>query len=149
MDRPDAGSHVPPDYSRRVSTTAPRTVPVWPAAVADAVAVLAFTLVGIASHDGSLVAAFGRVVWPFALAAALGWVMTRAWQDPSRLWPTGVLIWFMTVFGALVLRGVSGQGLAWSFALVTAVFLAITMLGWRTLVTVLRRSRKAQDRSAG
>jgi hypothetical protein len=126
-----------------VSTTAPRTVPVWPAAVADAVAVLAFTLVGIASHDGSLVAAFGRVVWPFALAAALGWAVTRAWQDPSRVWPTGVLIWFVTVFGALVLRGVSGQGLAWSFALVTAVFLAITMLGWRTLVTALRRAQAA------
>ena len=132
-----------------MSTTAPRTAPVWPAAVADAVAVLAFTLVGIASHDGSLVAAFGRVVWPFALAAALGWAIARAWQDPSRIWPTGVLIWFLTVFGGLVLRGVSGQGLAWSFALVTAVFLAITMLGWRALVTALRRGGAAQDRSAG
>jgi hypothetical protein len=126
-----------------VSTTAPRTVPVWPAAVADAVAVLAFTLIGIASHDGSLVAAFGRVVWPFALAAALGWVITRAWLDPTRIWPTGVLIWFITVLGGLLLRGVSGQGLAWSFTLVTAVFLAITMLGWRTLVTALRRAQAA------
>ncbi|MEU4384852.1 DUF3054 domain-containing protein [Promicromonospora sp. NPDC023805] len=132
-----------------MSTTASRTVPVWPAAVADAVAVLAFTLIGIASHDGSLLAAFGRVVWPFALAAALGWVMTRAWQNPDRVWPTGVLIWFLTVFGGLMLRGVSGQGLAWSFALVTAVFLAITMLGWRALVTALRRGGAAQDRSAG
>ena len=128
-----------------MSTTAPasRTAPVWPAAVADAVAVLAFTLIGIASHDGSLVAAFGRVVWPFALAAALGWVLTRAWQDPARIWPTGVLVWFMTVSGGLLLRGVSGQGLAWSFALVTAVFLAITMLGWRALVTALRRAQAA------
>lgn len=146
MDRPDAGSHTSPDYSRRVSTTAPRTVPVWPAAVADAVAVLAFTLIGIASHDGSLVAAFGRVAWPFALAAALGWAVSRAWQDPSRVWPTGVLIWFVTVFGALVLRGVSGQGIAWSFALVTAVFLAITMLGWRGLVAALRRRQTAEPR---
>jgi hypothetical protein len=135
--------HASHDYSRRVSTTESRTVPVWPAAVADAVAVLAFTLIGIASHDGSLVAALGRVVWPFALAAALGWVITRAWQDPTRIWPTGVLIWFMTVLGGLLLRGVSGQGLAWSFALVTAVFLAITMLGWRTLVTALRRAQAA------
>jgi hypothetical protein len=126
-----------------VSTTAPasRTVPVWPAAVADAVAVLAFTLIGIASHDGSFVAAFARVVWPFALAAAIGWAVTRAWQDPARLWPTGVLIWAITVVGGLVLRGISGQGLAWSFALVTAIFLAITMLGWRALTTALRRSQ--------
>jgi len=130
-----------------VSTTAPaaRTAPVWPAAVADAVAVLAFTLIGIASHDGSLVAAFGRVVWPFALAAALGWVLTRAWQDPARVWPTGVLILVTTVVGGLALRGVSGQGLAWSFALVTAIFLAITMLGWRALVTALRRAQARAD----
>lgn len=128
-----------------MSTTAPaptsRTGPVWPAAVADAVAVLAFTLIGIASHDGSLLEAFGRVVWPFALAAAAGWVWTRAWQDPARPWPTGVLIWFTTVIGGLVLRGISGQGLAVSFAAVTAIFLAITMLGWRGLVAALRRNQ--------
>lgn len=140
-----------PGYPRRVSTTAPasRTAPVWPAAVADAVAVLAFTLIGIASHDGSLVAAFGRVVWPFALAAAIGWAVTRAWRDPARVWPTGVLIWLVTAAGGLVLRGVSGQGLAWSFAMVTAVFLAITMLGWRALVTALRRGQTARSDSAG
>jgi hypothetical protein len=130
-----------------VSTTTSRTAPVWPAAVADAVAVLAFTLIGIASHDGSLVSAFGRVVWPFAVAAALGWAVTRAWRDPARVWPTGVLIWLVTVVGGLVLRGVSGQGLAWSFALVTALFLAITMLGWRALVTALRRGQAANAQS--
>lgn len=132
-----------------MSTTAPasRTAPVWPAAVADAVAVLAFTLIGIASHDGSLVSAFGRVVWPFALAAAIGWAVTRAWHDPARLWPTGALIWLVTVLGGLALRGVSGQGLAWSFALVTAIFLAITLLGWRALVAALGRGRAARSGS--
>jgi hypothetical protein len=109
--------------------------------VADAVAVLVFTVVGIASHDGSLVAALGRVVWPFALAAAIGWAVARAWRDPARVWPTGVLIWAVTVLGGLALRGLSGGGLAWSFALVTAIFLAITMLGWRGLVTGIRRGQ--------
>lgn len=134
-----------------MSTTTPasRTAPVWPAAVADAVAVLAFTLIGIASHDGSLVAAVGRVVWPFARAAAIGWAISRAWRDPASLWPTGVLVWSVTVVGGLVLRGVSGQGLAWSFVLVTAIFLAITMLGWRTLVTALRRGQAARTASGG
>ena len=116
-------------------------VPVWPAVAADAVCVLVFAAVGISSHDGSLVGALGRVVWPFALAAALGWVLTRAWRDPARVWPAGVLIWFLTVLGGLVLRGVSGQGLAWSFALVTALFLAATMLGWRALTTLVLRPK--------
>ncbi|MFI6427400.1 DUF3054 domain-containing protein [Promicromonospora sp. NPDC050880] len=127
-----------------MSTTAPaaRTAPVWPAAVADAVTVLAFTGIGIASHDGNLASAFGRVVWPFALAAVLGWLVARAWRDPARIWPAGVVVWGVTVLGGLALRGLSGQGLAWSFALVTAAFLAITMLGWRGLVTALRRGQE-------
>lgn len=132
-----------------MSTTAPasRTSPFWPALVADAVAVLVFTVVGITSHDGSLVAGLGRVVWPFALAAAIGWAVARAWRDPARVWPTGVIIWAVTVLGGLALRGLSGGGLAWSFALVTAIFLAITMLGWRGLVTGIRRgqARAAQS----
>ncbi|GAB2485218.1 hypothetical protein GCM10027063_28860 [Promicromonospora xylanilytica] len=116
-------------------------VPVWPAVAADAACVLVFAVVGIASHDGSMLAALGRVVWPFALAAALGWALTRAWRHPARPWPTGVVVWLVTVLGGLALRGVSGQGLAWTFALVTALFLALTMLGWRGVVAALRRGR--------
>jgi hypothetical protein len=119
---------------------------VWPAVLADAACVLVFAVAGIASHEGSMPAALGRVVWPFALAAALGWVLTRAWREPTRIWPTGVLIWLMTVLGGLLLRGVSGQGLAWTFALVTTLFLALTMLGWRGVVVALRR-RRARPRT--
>ncbi|MDR7381970.1 DUF3054 domain-containing protein [Promicromonospora iranensis] len=123
--------------------------PVWPAVAADAVCVLVFAVTGIASHDESMMTALGRVVWPFALAAALGWAVTRAWHDPARIWPTGVLIWFVTVAGGLALRGVSGQGLAWTFALVTTLFLAITMLGWRALVAALRRGQAARSGTDG
>ncbi|GGM25841.1 DUF3054 domain-containing protein [Promicromonospora citrea] len=122
-----------------MSTTPPAVRPVWPAAVADGVAVLAFTAIGIASHDGDLLQAFGRVVWPFAAAALLGWLVARAWRDPARVWPVGVVVWAVTVLGGLALRGLSGGGLAWTFALVTAAFLALTMLGWRALATFLRR----------
>jgi Na+/melibiose symporter-like transporter len=126
-----------------VSTASPtaRTAPLWTAAAADAASVLVFAVAGIASHDGSMAAALGRVVWPFALAAALGWVLTRAWHDPARIWPTGVLIWLVTVVGGLALRGVSGQGLAWTFVLVTTLFLALTMLGWRALLAAGLRRR--------
>lgn len=114
---------------------------VWPAVLADAACVLVFAVTGIASHDGSMITALGRVVWPFALAAALGWALTRAWREPTRIWPTGVLVWFMTVFGGLALRDVSGQGVAWTFVLVTTLFLALTMLGWRGVVAAVRRAR--------
>lgn len=122
-----------------MSTTPPVVRAVWPAAVADGVAVLAFTAIGIASHDGNLLHAFGRVVWPFAVAAVLGWLVARAWRDPVRVLPVGVVVWAVTVLGGLALRGLSGGGLAWTFALVTAMFLALTMLGWRALAPLLRR----------
>lgn len=115
-------------------------IPVWPALVADTVSILAFAVVGIASHDGDLAGAFARVVWPFAVGGAAGWVWTRAWRAPDRVWPVGVAVWSTTVLLGLVLRAVTGGGVAWSFAAVTAVFLAITMLGWRGLVTALRRA---------
>ncbi|WP_125774060.1 DUF3054 domain-containing protein [Antribacter gilvus] len=123
-----------------------KSSPVWPAVVADTVSVAAFALIGIASHDGSLAEAFVRVVWPFAVGAAVGWAWTRAWRSPDRLWPVGVLVWCTTVALGLALRALAGDGVAWAFAGVTAVFLAITMIGWRALVTGLRR---AAERSAG
>ncbi|MCF4119769.1 DUF3054 domain-containing protein [Antribacter sp. KLBMP9083] len=119
--------------------------PVWPAIVADSLSILAFAAVGMTSH-GSDPASFLRVVWPFALAAAAGWAWTRAWSAPDRVWPVGVSIWFTTVFLGLILRAVTGGGFAVSFGLVTAIFLAVTLVGWRALVTALRRA--AERRTA-
>ena len=119
--------------------------PVWPAIVADTLSILAFATVGMSSH-GSDPAGFLRVVWPFAAAAAIGWAWTRAWHAPDRVWPVGVSVWFTTVIVGLLLRAVTGGGFAGSFALVTAVFFGVTLVGWRALVTALRRA--AERRTA-
>ncbi|GAA1853891.1 DUF3054 domain-containing protein [Myceligenerans crystallogenes] len=122
-----------------VSDGAPGRVPVAPAIVADAVAVLTFAIIGMNTH-GTLLLELGRVVWPFAVGAAAGWAWTRAWRDPSRLWPAGVCIWFTTVIVGMILRIVTGGAFVPTFLLVTTLFLGITMLGWRALVTALRRN---------
>lgn len=120
-----------------------RGVPVWPAVVCDLVCVLVFVLVGTANHDtgGRLAHVIGVAV-PFLVGLAAGWVGARAWRDPARIWPTGVAVWFATVALGLLLRPLlfSG-GLALSFALVTAIFLAMTMLGWRLLAGLALRRR--------
>ncbi|RPF22398.1 DUF3054 domain-containing protein [Myceligenerans xiligouense] len=125
-------------------------VPVAPAVVADLVAILVFSIAGMNAH-GTLMLELGRVAWPFALAAAVGWAWTRAWRDPSRLWPAGVAVWFTTVALGMILRVAAGGGFALSFFLVTAGFLGVTMLGWRAMVTMIRRgtSRSAAAGSAG
>ncbi|WP_402464446.1 DUF3054 domain-containing protein [Isoptericola aurantiacus] len=114
--------------------------PVWPAVVCDLVCVLAFTLVGTASHEsGGSPGHVLAVAAPFVVGLAVGWLAARAWRAPAQAWPTGVAVWFATVALGLLLRPLLGGGLAWSFALVTAVFLGATMLGWRLLAAVARR----------
>jgi hypothetical protein len=41
----------------------------------------------------------------------------------------------------MLLRGLSGRGLAPGFLVVAAVFLAVTMLGWRVVVGLVVRRR--------
>jgi hypothetical protein len=41
----------------------------------------------------------------------------------------------------MVLRNLSGQGTAWSFVIVAALFLAATMIGWRLVLTIVDRRR--------
>lgn len=112
----------------------------WLAVVADVVCVLAFTLIGTASHATAGSAGHvALVTLPFLAGLAVGWAASRAWRAPARLWPTGVTVWFATVALGLALRPLAGGGLALSFAVVTAVFLAATMLGWRLLAALLVR----------
>jgi hypothetical protein len=112
----------------------------WPAAVCDVVCVLVFVLVGTANHQsGGMAGRVALVTLPFLVGLAVGWVAARAWRAPARPWPTGVAIWFATVALGLLLRPGARGGFAWSFAIVTALFLAATMLGWRLLAALLAR----------
>lgn len=118
--------------------------PLVPAIVADGVAILVFAIAGMSAHD-TLLLEFGRVVWPFAVGAAAGWAWTRAWHDPSRVWPVGVGVWFTTVALGMILRVATGGSFAVSFLLVTAGFLGITMLGWRGMVALIRRGARKRE----
>jgi hypothetical protein len=113
---------------------------VWPAVACDVVCVLVFVLVGTANHQsGGTAGRIALVTLPFLVGLAVGWVAARAWRAPARPWPTGVATWFATVALGLLLRLLAGGGFAWSFAIVTALFLAATMLGWRLLAALLAR----------
>jgi hypothetical protein len=118
---------------------------VWPAVVCDVVCVVVFTLVGTANH--ATAGSFGHVALvglPFLLGLAVGWLAARAWRSPAKVWPTGVAVWFATVAVGLLLRPLFDGGFAVSFALVTSIFLGVTLLGWRVLASVMAR-RAARD----
>jgi peptidoglycan/LPS O-acetylase OafA/YrhL len=126
------------------STPSPRL----PAAIALAVVldtafVVLFVAIGRTSHEeGSALLGFLTTLWPFLAGAAIGWLVSRAWRAPMRIvWP-GILIWAGAVLIGMLLRIVSGQGVQWSFVIVTAVVLGVFLIGWRAVALLVRRIRR-------
>jgi FtsH-binding integral membrane protein len=110
-------------------------VKLWLAALLDLCCVLAFVIIGRASHDhGEPLAGVASTAWPFLAGLAGGWLAARAWRRPASLIPAGVSAWLGTVFAGMVLRVVSGQGTAAAFVVVALVFLGLFLLGWRLLL---------------
>ena len=104
------------------------------AAALDVCLVLAFVLIGRASHhDTGGPAGFARTAWPFLAGLASGEIATRAWRNPVALLPSGVGIWLCTVAVGMALRAATGQGVAVAFVGVALGFLGLFLLGWRAL----------------
>lgn len=150
-----------PFFALRLGGTA---VPVAWAIVFDLVCVAAFVGVGRANHQegGALLGALSTA-WPFVTALALAWAVVsgatalspgQAQQraTPARVLAAGALIWAITVIGGLLMRVAAGVGGApLSFAIVTAVFLAVTLLGWRAaaLWQATRAARRTRAAPTG
>lgn len=114
-----------------MTTQAVRPATVTLAAGADVLAVLVFAAVGRTSH-AEVAAAVGVLTTaaPFLLGLLVGWLVVRAWRDPSRL-PVGVVVWAGTVVVGLATRVAFTHRLPLPFALVAAASLALLLLGWR------------------
>ncbi|WP_244962947.1 DUF3054 domain-containing protein [Nocardioides dongkuii] len=115
--------------------------------VADLACVLALAVGGKNSHDaGDSAWAVLAIAWPYALAAGLAhaWLISSG-RRTSRAWPEGAIVLAVTYVLGMLLRAISGRGLAPGFLVVAALFLAVTMLGWRAvaLVSTRRRARRA------
>jgi len=115
-----------------------RRVPVGAAVALDAAWLLVFVALGRTSHtEGLTVPGILRTVWPFWVGLLVGWLVARAWRRPEALVPTGVLVWPVCVATAMVLRAVSGQGVAGAFIGVALAFVGLGLLGWRALARLV------------
>lgn len=111
----------------------------------DIALVVVFAVVGRASHERALtLGGIAQTAWPFLLALGLAWAVMRAWRAPYRVLPTGVGIWLVTVAAGLVLRAVSGQGVAVAFAIVATLVLAALLMGWRAVAALVGRRGPAR-----
>ena len=82
-----------------------------------------------------------RIVGGFVVANLVGWIVARAWRSPSRVVPTGLLVWGVTLVVGMVLRALSGEGVVIPFVITTAIILALLMLGWRAISALVVRRR--------
>ncbi|UGT52435.1 DUF3054 domain-containing protein [Nocardia asteroides] len=109
----------------------------------DALLVIVFCAIGRRSHDEAVLAGLLKTVWPFGIGLLVGWAIAvyaarGARFDATALWPSGIVIWACTLVGGMLLRAVSGQGVAVSFVIVAASVLALFLLGWRAAIRALR-----------
>ena len=128
----DAGGHV---------SEARRTPAVLAALGLDVALVVVFALAGRASHGEHVLSGLATTAWPFLAALAVGWIVSLAWRRPAAPWRTGIPVWIATVAGGMLLRAVSGQGVQLAFVVVAAVVLAVFLIGWRLVATLVRRRR--------
>jgi hypothetical protein len=127
-----------------VTATRPRPAVrwLWPLG-ADLLCVLALALGGTSSHDedGSLWLVL-VIAGPFAVAAVSAHAaLASRGRRASRAWPDGVIVLAVTYLLGMVLRAASGRGLDPAFLVVAGTFLAVTMLGWRGVLQLVRRRR--------
>lgn len=114
------------------------------ALLADASCVLVFCSIGRRSHaEGITVLGVAETAWPFLSGTAVGWIAARAWQRPTTLAPTGIVVWLSTVVIGMLLRKATSQGTAISFVVVASLSTAILLLGWRLGARVLPRLRRS------
>ena len=102
------------------------------AVVLDCCCVLAFVIIGRASHaDGLGLVGVASTAWPFLAGLFLGWGAVRAWRRPVAVLPAGLGAWLGAAGLGMVLRVVAGQGTAAAFVGVALAFLGLFLLGWR------------------
>lgn len=131
------------DSSPRGGTRGPWSRTVAFALAGDAALVLLFAGLGRGSHAREA-SALGllETAWPFLLGLAVAWVAARVTQHPLAPVKAGVPVWLGTVAIGLLLRAITGAGVALPFVLVATGTLALLLIGWRLIVALAKRLRR-------
>lgn len=111
-----------------------------PAVFLDLALVTAFTMVGRMIHGYDLgFLGVAHTAWPFLVGVLLGWGVSLAWRRPLAILKSGIPVWLVTIGVGVLLRAVSGQGVALPFVIVALIFTGVVLLGWRALAKPFAR----------
>ncbi|MFB8145560.1 DUF3054 domain-containing protein [Microbacterium sp. NPDC056003] len=114
----------------------------------DVMLVVAFAVIGRASHGEDWLVGLGITAWPFLVGLVAGWLITLAWRAPAAPVRTGLGVWATTVVGGMLLRAASGQGTAVAFIVVATLTLCLFLVGWRVIAALVARSRSRRRATA-
>lgn len=110
-------------------------------AAVDLVAVGAFAAIGRSSHQEALeLTGIVTTAGPFWLGAAAGWAVCQLGLKKTLL-GEGLVVWGSTLVLGHLIRALFGPGTAVSFVIVSAIALAVLLLGWRGIYALLTRRR--------
>ena len=105
-------------------------------ALADIAVIVVFVAIGREEHNsGNSVVGLLETAAPFLIALGIGWMATRAWQNPTGV-GRGLGIWLVTILAGMNLRHyVFDDGTATAFIVVASAFTLGGLVGWRALAS--------------
>lgn len=110
--------------------------------VMDILAVLVFTIIGRLAHQEALnPGGLMRTVVPFLAGLVVGWIIVVVGRLPATEWRAGLVVWASTLVLGMLMRHFTHQGVAVSFVIVAAIFLALFLIGWRIVASLVKRRR--------
>lgn len=114
------------------------------ALAADALLVILFAGLGRSEHDrAATLAGLFETAWPFLAGLAIAWIAAMAWKRPLAVLRSGLPLWIGTVAVGMLLRALTGAGTALPFVIVATITLGVFLLGWRALVALIAKLRRA------
>jgi hypothetical protein len=113
----------------------------WMKTCLDLVLVLVFAVIGRASHS-EVVTPLGILTTasPFLVAGAIGSVLACLVLRLGWL-KEGALVWSTTAVVGLLLRAITGGGMALAFMIVATTTLAVLLVGWRLIASRVARRK--------
>lgn len=121
----------------------------WTKTLLDLVLVLVFAVIGRASH-GEALTPLGILTtgWPFLVAGAIASVLACLVLRLGWL-KEGALVWVTTAVVGLLLRAITGGGMAIAFIIVATTTLGLLLVGWRFVASRRAAGRQSMDTPAG